>query len=88
MNIDWLFTNVSTGETWTFLERGVNVVREGDGMLIVSTNGMHNNWRFGAHVGHRVFTFTEESPEDDTELFEAGLALDHVFYEACKHLGN
>jgi hypothetical protein len=87
VNIDWLFTNPD-GETWTFRERGVSVVREGDELLIVSNNGHHNHWRFGAHIGHRVFTTNEDGSSHVEEILEAGMALGTVFEEACDRLAG
>lgn len=87
VHIDWLFTNTE-GETWTFLERGASVVREGDDVLIASNNGRHNHWLFGASVGHRVFTAEPDGSVHIEEVLEAGISLDNVFVEACTRLAS
>jgi hypothetical protein len=87
VHIDWLFTNPD-GETWTFLERGTSVVREGDDVLTAFNNGRHNHWLFGASIGHRVFTAEPDGSVHIEEIFEAGISLDNVVLEACARLAS
>jgi hypothetical protein len=87
VHIDWVFTN-SDGDTWTYRERGASVVREGDGIFYVSNNGQHHHWKFGAHIGHRVFTAEDGGATHLEELIEAGQAFDNAVIEACKRLSG
>lgn len=86
VNIDWTFTN-DQGEAWTYMERGVSIVREaGEDLFVVANNGSHNHFLFGAHIGHRVFTATEGGATHLDEIVEAGRSLDHVLDQACAEL--